>query len=63
MTGNFEVYLENKNGDLLHSKRNGGGRCDTKPEIEKLINKIRTALERENHTPADVDTSSNAISK
>jgi hypothetical protein len=45
MTGNFEVYVNNQQGSLLHSKRNGGGRCDSKIEQSALVSKIRALID------------------
>ena len=39
MTGNFEVTLVNTN-ELIHSKKGGGGRCESSGEKEALFKKI-----------------------
>ena len=47
MTGNFEVYVDNPQGNLLHSKKNGGGRCDSQAERSALVAKIRAAIDND----------------
>jgi hypothetical protein len=43
-TGNFEVVILN-NGELVHSKRAGAGKCESAAERDALFAKIRAFLE------------------
>ena len=42
-TDNFEITL--RNGDLIHSKQNGGGKCSSDEEREELFAKIKAAID------------------
>jgi hypothetical protein len=39
-TGSFEVTVL-ESGDLLHSKKNGAGKCESPEERDTLFDKIR----------------------
>jgi hypothetical protein len=46
-TGNFEVVVL-ESGDLIHSKRNGAGKCETPEERDILFDKIRHEMKIRN---------------
>lgn len=43
-TGNFEVIILD-NGELVHSKKGGAGKCESAAERSALFSKIREYLE------------------
>ena len=43
VTGNFEITLL-ETGEVIHSKKNGGGKCQTEEERNALFEKIREYL-------------------
>jgi selT/selW/selH-like putative selenoprotein len=44
-TGNYEVTLKN-NGEIIHSKKAGKGRCESSEEKQAVIDKIMSFLEK-----------------
>ena len=44
ITGNFEVTLL-ETGELIHSKKNGSGMCNSESEKQALFAKIREYLD------------------
>jgi len=42
-TGNFEVTIQ-PSGELIHSKKRGKGRCESKEEQEALFDIVRDKL-------------------
>eukprot|EP00614_Pseudopedinella_elastica_P007387 CAMPEP_0172588680 /NCGR_PEP_ID=MMETSP1068-20121228/7557_1 /TAXON_ID=35684 /ORGANISM="Pseudopedinella elastica, Strain CCMP716" /LENGTH=50 /DNA_ID=CAMNT_0013384087 /DNA_START=205 /DNA_END=357 /DNA_ORIENTATION=- len=43
-TGNFEVTIK-ETGELVHSKKAGGGRCEDGQETQAVIDKIKAFLD------------------
>ena len=42
-TGNFEITLV-ETGELIHSKKNGKGRCESEEERQALFARIKAAM-------------------